>query len=166
MNDQTFQMHDIRGVLIPISGGRLLLPNAAVAEVITLSTPEPIAGTPEWLLGRVSWRGWRVPLVAYSTLAGLPRPQSALNSRVTVLKVFGGNPRMPFLALVTQGFPRLTTISSDILVSTGNGEDLPDGVRQQVLVRDEEAIIPDLEAIERLVTEAIAAASAVEPVAD
>lgn len=162
MNDKPALPREIRGVLIPISGARLLLPNATVSEVITLSTPDPIDGAPDWLLGRVGWRGWRLPLVAFSTLAGLPEPQGALNSRVTVLKVFGGNPHMPFLALVTQGFPRLTTISDDILVPAGDGGDLPDGVLQQVLVRDDEAIIPDLESIERQVTEAIEAAEATD----
>lgn len=160
MNDKALLPHDIRGLLIPISGGRLLLPNTTVSEVITMSTPEPIPGAPDWLLGRVGWRGWRLPLVAFSVLAGLPRPQGALNSRVTVLKVYGGNPRMPFVALVTQGFPRLTTVSEDILVALDDGDELPPGVRQKVLVHDEEAIIPDLGAIERLVTEALQTAEA------
>lgn len=160
MNDPSHVSHDIRGVLIPISGGRLLLPNTTVSEVITMSTPEPIEGAPEWLLGRVGWRGWRLPLVAFSMLAGLHRQHGALNSRVTVLKVYGGNPRMPFIALVTQGFPRLTTISEDILVAVDDGDELPPGVRQRVLVHDEEAIIPDLATIEYLVAEAIARAEA------
>ncbi|HET8554315.1 MAG TPA: chemotaxis protein CheW [Rhodanobacteraceae bacterium] len=160
MNDKQPLPRDIRGVLIPISGGRLLLPNATVSEVITLSSPDRVEGTPNWLLGRIGWRGWRLPLVAFSTLAGLPEPQGVLNSRVTVLKVFGGNPRMPFLALVTQGFPRLTTISDDILVPAGDGGDLPPGVQMQVLVRDEEAIIPDLAFIENEVTRALEAAEA------
>jgi len=49
MNDQ----RDIRGVLITVTQGRLLLPNASVAEVITYSEPEPVGDAPEWLLGRV-----------------------------------------------------------------------------------------------------------------
>ncbi len=160
MNDKPSLPREIRGVMIPISGGRLLLPNATVSEVITLSTPEPIEGTPDWLLGRVGWRGWRLPLVAFSALAGLPEPQGVLNSRVTVLKVFGGNPRMPFLTLVTQGFPRLTTISDDILVPADDEDEPAPGVQQRVLVRDEEAIIPDLAFIEREVWNALEAAEA------
>src|SRR5699024_5995372 len=120
MSNEPTLPREIRGVLIPISGGRLLLPNATVSEVITLSTPEPVPDTPDWFIGRVGWRGWRLPLVAFSTMAGLPEPQGVLNSRVTVLKVFGGNPRMPYVALVTQGFPRLTTLSSEILVSAAD----------------------------------------------
>ena len=160
MNENPNLPQEIRGVMIPISGARLLLPNATVSEVITLSTPEPINGTPDWFLGRVGWRGWRLPLVSFSNLAGLPEPQGVLNSRVTVLKVFGGNPHMPFLALVTQGFPRLTTISDDILVPAGDGSEPAPGVQQHVMVRDEEAIIPDLAYIERQVTRALEDAEA------
>ena len=40
------QTREIRGVLITVSGGRLLLPNASVSEVITMSTPEPVENAP------------------------------------------------------------------------------------------------------------------------
>ncbi|NII12392.1 chemotaxis protein CheW [Oleiagrimonas sp. C23AA] len=146
---------EIRGVLIPITGGRLLLPNASVAEVITLSTPDPVAEAPEWLLGRLAWRGWRLPLVSFATMAGLAPQENALNSRVAVIKALGGNPRMPYIALVTQGFPRLTTLSADIIVPSRDSESLPPVVREQVMVRDDSAVIPDLEALEREVAEAL-----------
>jgi chemosensory pili system protein ChpC len=61
---------EIRCVLVPVSNLRLLLPNATVAEVITYSKPEPVADAPEWLLGRIAWRGWRVPLVSFAQLTG------------------------------------------------------------------------------------------------
>ena len=37
---------EIRGVMIPVTNARVLLPNATVAEVITFSTPEKIANAP------------------------------------------------------------------------------------------------------------------------
>ena len=37
---------EIRCVLVPVGNLRLLLPNATIAEVITQSTPEPVAGAP------------------------------------------------------------------------------------------------------------------------
>ena len=37
---------EIRGVMIPVTGGRVLLPNATVAEVITYAEPERIANAP------------------------------------------------------------------------------------------------------------------------
>jgi chemosensory pili system protein ChpC len=151
------QTREIRGVLITVSGGRLLLPNASVSEVITMSTPEPVENAPEWLLGRVSWRGWRVPLVSFPGLVGWPQAEGALNSRVAIIKALGGNPRMPFFAMVTQGFPRLTALNEDVVVndSDDEAEPLPDGISAQVMVRDDKAVIPDLPVIEKRVAEAV-----------
>ena len=88
-------------------------------------------------------------------MAGLAPQENALNSRVAVIKALGGNPRMPYIALVTQGFPRLTTLSADIIVPSRDGESLPAVVREQVMVRDDSAVIPDLEALELEVAEAL-----------
>ncbi|HEY8586567.1 MAG TPA: chemotaxis protein CheW [Rhodanobacter sp.] len=140
---------EIRCVLVPVGDLRLLLPNATIAEVITDSQPEPLAGAPGWMLGRISWRGWRVPLVSFAALAGREDAGDAeLSVRVAVLKALGGDSRLPFIAVLTQGFPRLTTLNSELVIPTHDGKPLPPGVRANVLVRDDVAMIPDLEWIE------------------
>jgi chemosensory pili system protein ChpC len=139
---------EIRCVLIPSGGVRLLLPNAAVAEVITLAGVEPVADAPEWLVGRIAWRGWRVPLVRFDHVAALPEDGSNQASRVAVIKGVSNHPDMPYLAVLTHGFPRLTTLNAELLLPTHDGHDLPFGVRARVLVRDDTAVIPDLEALE------------------
>jgi chemosensory pili system protein ChpC len=148
---------EIRCVLVPVGDQRMLLPNATVAEVITMPTPEPMEGAPEWLLGRIAWRGWRVPLVAFTTLAGAGEGDPDLAVRVAVLKALGGSPELPFIAVVTRGFPRLTTLNSELIIPTHDGTALPPGVRAQVLVRDDMALIPDLEMLERELTALLAA---------
>jgi chemosensory pili system protein ChpC len=139
---------EIRCVLVPVGNQRLLLPNATIAEVVTHSTPEPVAGAPAWLLGRIAWRGWRVPLVSFTQLAGTEEGDAELIVRVAVLKALGGNPKLPFIAVLTQGFPRLTTLNAELIIPTHDGKPLPPGVRAHVLVRDDVAMIPDLEWIE------------------
>lgn len=139
---------EIRCVLVPVGNLRLLLPNATVAEVITMPTPEAVEGAPAWLLGRIAWRGWRVPLVSFNTLAGAGESDSEQSYRVAVLKALGGHPDLPFIAVVTQGFPRLTTLNAELIIPTHDGAPLPPGVRAQVLVRDDIAVIPDLEGME------------------
>src|SRR5688500_4090624 len=57
---QDTRADDIRGVLIQVTGARLLMPNAAIAEVLSYADPEPVEGTPDWLLGQVRWRGWQL----------------------------------------------------------------------------------------------------------
>lgn len=139
---------EIRCVLVPVGNLRLLLPNATVAEVITQTPPEPVADAPDWLLGRIAWRGWRVPLVSFTHLAAAGEGDAELSVRVAVLKALGGNPKLPFIAVLTQGFPRLTTLNAELIIPTHDGSPLPAGVRAQVLVRDDVAMIPDLEWIE------------------
>ena len=139
---------EIRCVLVPVGNLRLLLPNATVAEVITHTKPEPVANAPQWLLGRIAWRGWRVPLVSFTKLAGTEEGDADLSVRVAVLKALGGNPKLPFIAVLTQGFPRLITLNAELIIPTHDGSALPSGVRAKVLVRDDVAMIPDLEWIE------------------
>ncbi|MFA6228736.1 MAG: chemotaxis protein CheW [Rhodanobacter sp.] len=139
---------EIRCVLVPVGSLRLLLPNANIAEVITQSAPEPVPNAPAWLLGRIAWRGWRVPLVSFTELAGIPEGDAELSVRVAVLKALGGNPKLPFIAVLTQGFPRLTTLNAELIIPTSDGSPLPPGVRAHVLVRDDVAMIPDLEWVE------------------
>ena len=148
---------EIRGVMVPVTGGRVLLPNATVAEVISYTQPEKIANAPAWLLGRLSWRGWRLPLFSFPMLVGRLDDESRTNVRVAVLKALGGNSAMPFIALLAQGFPRLTTITLDSLIPTSDEHQHAPGIRAEVLVRDDRAIIPDLDIIETMVAQALAA---------
>lgn len=139
---------EIRCILVPVGNMRLLLPNATVAEVITLPEAESVTGAPPWLLGRIAWRGWRVPLVSFTRLCGAEEGDAELGSRVAVLKTLSGNAQMPFMALITQGFPRLTTLNAELIIPTHDGTELPRGIRARVLVRDDVAVIPDMEGIE------------------
>jgi len=146
---------DVRGVLIAISNSRLLLPNASVAEIITLSDPESVPQAPAWLLGRVRWRGWRIPVISFSRLAGLADEKGRLGAKVVVIKALGGNPKLPFFAVLAQGFPRLVSVSRDRLVETGDGKSHALGVKVPVLINDDSALIPDLTMIEMLLDEAM-----------
>ena len=147
---------DIRGVLIQVAGARLLLPNATIAEVLSFAEPEPLENAPDWLLGRIRWRGWQLPLIAFSRLAGISSERGGLGSKVIVLKALGGDAKAPFFAVLTQGFPRLVTVARDTVVTdTSSGEALPEGVQARVLLNEDEALLPDLEHIEVLVGQAL-----------
>lgn len=147
---------DIRGVLINVGGGRLLLPNASVAEVISYSEPERIEGAPSWLLGAARWRGWRLPVLSFPQLVGWPTEDAALGAKVAVLKALGGNPRLPYVAVVSMGFPRLVNVSRDRVSAVEDIKDQPLGVSSRVQLGEDVAVIPDLMTIELLVDEALA----------
>lgn len=150
---------EIRGVMLPVTGGRVLVPNTTMAEVITFAHPAPVEGAPPWLLGRLAWRGWGLPVLAFSALAGRAADESTENARVAILKALSGHARLPYFGVLTQGFPRLTLIAEDMLLPDENAGALPNGVREQVRVHDEPAWIPDLAAVENQIVEALGVAA-------
>lgn len=150
---------DIRGVLIQLAGARLLLPNATIAEVLSYAPPEPLEAAPEWLLGRIRWRGWQLPLVAFAEMAGVGKEPAGLGSKVVVLKALGGNAKAPYFAILSQGFPRLVTVSQEGLVPDTDSAELPLGVQSRVMMNEDTAFVPDLAAVEALITDALAQAA-------
>ncbi|WP_449446380.1 chemotaxis protein CheW [Thermomonas brevis] len=149
----------IRGVLIQVADARLLLPNATIAEVLSYAAPEPLADAPDWLLGRIRWRGWQLPLMSFSRFAGIAEEEGGLGSKVIVLKALGGNPRQPYFAMLTQGFPRLVTVTESTLATLDDDGALPAGVLARVRLNENEAMVPDLAALEQRVHAALAAAA-------
>ena len=148
--------NDIRGVLIQVAGGRLLLPNATIAEVLSYADPDPVEATPDWLLGRIRWRGWQVPLIAFARLSGIAEERGGLGSKVIVLKALGGDAKAPYFALLTQGFPRLVTVSRDTVVTDDSDDTaLPRGVQARVLLNEDAALLPDLARLEDMIGEAL-----------
>lgn len=157
-SSQNDSVQDIRGVLIQVGGARLLLPNATISEVLSYADPEPVENAPEWLLGRIRWRGWELPLVSFSRIAGLAEERGGLGSKVAILKALGGDSKLPHFAMLTQGFPRLVTVSRDTLVADADdGDALPTGVRARVLLNDDSVLIPDIGAVEASLQEALVA---------
>ncbi len=141
---------DIHSLLLPVQEGQLLLPNAAVAEIVEYNAPTPMKDAPAWCLGMVVWRGIEIPLLSYEAFVGgeLPAEQSRL--RIAVLNTLNGNAELPFIGVVLQGIPRLLTAGNDNVVASA-AEDPIDGIVFKVSAGSEQAMIPDLDALERTI---------------
>ncbi|SBV36569.1 Chemotaxis-related protein [uncultured Stenotrophomonas sp.] len=150
---------EVRGVLIQAGNERVLLPNATVAEMMARVQVEPIEGAPSWLAGYIHWQGWEVPLLSYARFSSLGDEPVGGNNKVVVLKALGGNPDMPYFALLTQSFPQLIAVPRDGLLADAAEESLPQGVHMRVLLGEQSALLPDLDAIEAAVTTALAVAA-------
>lgn len=157
MNGKDALPGEIRGVMLPVTGGRVLVPGSTMAEVITYAHPASVENAPPWLLGRLAWRGWGVPVLAFSVLAGVAADEATDNTRVAILKALTGHVRLPYFGVLCQGFPRLTLISESFLVPDDAAGAAPPGVRECVRVHDEPAWIPDLAAVEQQLVQALAA---------
>jgi len=140
----------IRSLLIPLTHDKLLLPNTSLAEIVVQTEVEPVEG-PEWLLGMISWRGLRVPLVSFEAIQGDTAGKMVENSQIIVLNTLSNNSDLSFFAILAQGIPHLINANQSIVTAIGQDAGEENGVLQHVLVEAEPAIIPDLDKIESMI---------------
>jgi chemosensory pili system protein ChpC len=145
--------NEIRSVLVPLSGVDMLIPNATVAEVVGYSDPEPIPESVEWVLGTVVWHGWQVPVISFSRLIEESGTENQSGARLCIIKALIDNDRMPYMAILAQGHPKLVTVTEDNLEDIPT-ESNPIAVSGWVNVEGRQAVIPDLDRLGHLVAHA------------
>ena len=145
MNEQELK---VRSQLIPLHNMRLVLPNTAIAEVISYHKPQPLDDMPPWLMGMLPWRGLQIPLLSLETAAIEQAPEIHRRSRVVVLNTLTGSGQLPFYGVISQGIPRLMGLDHSTILDAPNAEKAQKFVLRQVVVEGHPAAIPDLNAIE------------------
>ncbi len=148
-------INEIRGVMVPVTEGNVVLPNAAIAELVAYTPPGSMPCEEDWVLGFINWRGWQVPLFSFAKMAGLADEERDTTARVAVLKALTGSTNMPFLALMTQGFPQLVNMNKNNL-HVIPGAELTPGVAFQVEIDGSTGYIPDLAHIEKVLSNCLA----------
>lgn len=146
MNEQELK---VRSQLIPLHNMRLVLPNTAIAEVISYHRPQPMSDEmPAWLTGMLLWRGLQLPLVSLESAAMDQAPEIHRRSRVVVLNTMSSSNQLPFYGIIAQGIPRLMELDHSTILDAPNAEEAQKFVLRQVLVDGHPAVIPDLNAME------------------
>ena len=143
-------LEQMRGVLITLQGGKVLLPNTTVSEIISYIAPETVNGKPDWYLGAIRWKGYRLPLVSLSGLIGWQGNASPTGAKISILKALSGESKMPYYAILTQGFPRLVNIASNQLLDDAEHDST---LYYSAYLNDEAVSVPDLEQVEKLINE-------------
>lgn len=146
------QVEQMRAVLMALPRGKLMLPNTTVSEIMTYAAPEAVEGKPEWFLGVIHWKGYCLPLVSFSAMAGWTPRESVTDAKIAVLKALSGEKRLPYFAILTSGFPRLVNIASDHLI------DDPEHANEyyySAYLDGDGVSIPNLETIESTIRDAL-----------
>lgn len=147
-------VESVRSLWVPLDGVNLLVPNVAVAEVINYQPLDMIQSGPDWLLGSLHWREKHVPIISMERLCGFNLPQGARGARISILNSVQADSDMPFYAIVTAGIPRLFSADEDALgPSLMAANNLPDTVADCVQIGSEQALIPNLDVIQTVVSE-------------
>ena len=112
---------EVRGLIAPTALGDLLLPTAAVAEVVAYAgEAHTRKGGPEWLAGNLDWRGQQVPLIDLGADAHGGTAQGDAGPRrrhpcALICFTPSGNRALPYLAFLVADSPRLIRIRADDL---------------------------------------------------
>jgi chemosensory pili system protein ChpC len=134
---------------MPLRGENLILPCAAVAEIIPYTRLQAVGEAPAWLLGTITWRNQTITLVSLEILCGLPAPLSP-PERIAVMNVQARYPDLQFYAVAISGIPRLVRIDAKAITEQERRPDETPLVLSRALVKGEPALIPDLRVVEDL----------------
>jgi len=135
----------LNGLLLSLTDRTLVLPNTAVAEVIRYpGKPEPYDNAQDWLLGRIDWRGLKLPLISFETLSCAAPP--AQGAQMAVLNLSHLRATIKFCALLLQRFPRPITLSAELARS--NEPLLPLELAAICLPNNQTGKIPNLPELE------------------
>jgi chemotaxis signal transduction protein len=139
----------IRGVLLPLYQGQLLLPNRLMSEVIGYREPDQIMpGAPEWFSGVVVWRHIPVPMVNFDALLGGEDIEVGHRARIALFRTVNSDSTRPYTAFLLQSIPRLIRVDETTLEPLESGDEAR-FLRQRVAVGETEVWIPDLDALEK-----------------
>ncbi|WP_049722781.1 chemotaxis protein CheW [Gilvimarinus polysaccharolyticus] len=145
---QSDSYQEIASLLVPLSDSLLLLPNVTVAEIVPVGNIQPVDNAPDWLLGEISWRERDIPIVAMEIMNGQARPSFTGRCRIAVLNTTGLDDSLGFIAILTQGLPRLARVTA---AEIAERDDVVKASYDDLVVTwaGEQAVIPALAKIEQ-----------------
>src|SRR5512143_1414388 len=104
----------VHSMLIPLRGEPLILPCAAVAEIVACPRPKRMDDSPGWWLGTIPWRGRTIAVVSFESAcegAGVSEPPA----HVAVMNGQTGHPELAFYAIAIKSIPRLLKVDDKTL---------------------------------------------------
>lgn len=138
-------------LLIQIEDCQLLLPDAAVAEIVDFEQTEAESDdVPTWYLGKMQWRGVDVPLISLEGLNNDAFFTRDGHLKIIIMHSSSQRKKMPFWAFVTMETPKMTRINKGRL-NPYDHDELRAMEKMWVSIDDEPAMIPDMEKIEKAI---------------
>jgi len=154
-------VEELYSLLVPLHQARLIVPRSCVAEIVRHSLPQD-RGTdaPEWFRGFFDWNNQRVPLISIEDLIGLPSTERGGRTRIAIFNGLSETLGGRVFGILTEGFPQLVRVNREVMELHDEHEWPEDGpIICQIRMINEYPLIPDLDVLESLVQEQVAAAA-------
>ncbi len=149
-------IESIKCVILTLRKENVVIPNALVAEIISVKDVVESENTPEWFLGNMNWRGEGVPLLSFEAAGGDEVSKVNLNTQAVVFYAVGKDGedvKSPYLALVMSGVPHVSRFTREqITIDIEDQEEHP-MVAQKVRINGARVNILDVDAMVSMVQE-------------
>lgn len=148
----TESVKDVYSFLIPMLEDHILIPNSIVAEIVPFMNVDLFSGienNDSHHIGTVRWRNQQIPVVAIERVQGRQDIGDVRRSRIAILYTLNENDKVPYLAVMVQGIPRLVAVDekNSIVIEPNPTEK---GVKVWATVEGKKAQVPDLDQLEAL----------------
>ena len=147
----------IKCVILTLRKENVIVPNALVAEIISVKEIKENDNGPDWLLGKMSWRGEEVPLLSFEAANGDKDVSRVnLNTQAVVLYAVGKNGELkdhPYLGLVMSGVPHVSRFTRDQIVTDSEALEEHPMIAEKVRINGARVSILDVDAMVSMVAE-------------
>ena len=142
----------VKCVLLTVNEDLLVLPNAAIAEIVPIRNIINVANKPDWMLGYLDWRGNSVPLVSFESLGGVRMPSLASGDvKAAVMYSVSDDKAFPYMSILVQGAPKVVSVDPTNIIANNDEQLNHPAVEQKVVLLEDDASIVDLEKLEQLI---------------
>ena len=150
---------NIKSIILTLKNELVVVPNAAVAEIISVQDVREVEGSPQWMLGKARWRGVELPVVSYEAAGGDNAQAVNINTQVAVMysvsNDIDNDKKYPYIGLAMHGVPHVSTFSRDQIKTDEHAVVNHPMVAQKVRINGAAAGILDIYAIEEMLQQAV-----------
>ena len=141
----------IHSLEIPLAEMSLLVPSAAIAEVVAAGALTRVPASPHWLVGVLGWRLQAVPVVSFEALLGGATTAPSEASKIVVFYPLPGRKPFEFFGVLTRSEPRPQSIDAVSAIAAEPGE-LPESPYLAAGLKNDGQLlaIPDFDALKTL----------------
>ena len=144
------QKQFIKSIILTLKNELVVVPNASVAEIISVQDVREVENSPRWMLGKARWRGVDVPVVSYEAAGGDDAQAVNINTQVAVMYSVSEDSEHPYIGLAMHGVPHVSTFSRDQIRTDEQVSSDHPMVAQKVRINGAAAGILDLFAIDEM----------------
>ncbi|MBL7003656.1 MAG: chemotaxis protein CheW [Gammaproteobacteria bacterium] len=141
----------IRCMQLPLFDHWLLLPNAAIAEVISYADFSDISMSGDSvILGDIDWRGIKVPTLSFEMAVGLDKPESTSKDRIAIIYNPAGGDKNAYIGVRLTDIPRSFRAETESLANEEIQLEDKTLVKFQISHQEQQLFIPNLDALFQL----------------